>query len=405
LIFFIFLTLLILSAFFSGSETALLSLNKFQLKKMEKNNTASTDRILAILSHPRRFLLTILTGNTLVNIAATSYGTMFVMHHFGHEDIGLGAIVILFVLLIFGEILPKTYAYLYAEKFSSFVAYPVTFVILIFTPFRKVLSLITDSVVEWLGFIAPKDSPDITNDEIKSMIKIGEREGIVKETEKEMIYGVFEFRDQRAKDIMTPKIDVQALDFDMPEEDVVKYVKIAMHSRLPVYRDSLDNVTGIAYSKDILFNSNKRLKDIMREAYFVPESERIHNLLTELQKRSIQMAIVTDEYGITTGIVTIEDILEEIVGEIVDEYDKEIKLITKIDEKTYRVKGLLKIDDANKLLKLGIKTAEVDTMGGFVSLLMQKIPNENESIVYKKFKLTVTRVYKNRIEELIVKKI
>lgn len=400
----IFVFLLFLSAFFSASETALLSLNKFQLKKMEEKNTISSGRIVALLSRPRRFLFTILTGNTFVNIAASSCATVVSISLFGTKGVGIAIGFALFVLLIFGEVVPKTYAYIFAENFSLTVAYPLGIIIRILTPLRKLLYLITDTVIKRFGFIAPKDTSEITIEEIKSLIKIGHREGVVKEIEKEMIYGVFEFKGQRAKDIMTPRIDIRAVDFDMPQEKVLEYAKDAKHSRLPVYRDSLDNIVGIVYAKDILFNPNTNLKDLIKEAYFVPESERIDHLLSDLQKGFIQMAIVADEYGITTGLVSMEDILEEIVGEIVDEYDKEKSLITKIDQKTYRINGMLRIDKANEELGLNIKTEEADTIGGFISLIMQKIPAENEEINYKKFKFKVSKVEKNRIKEIIVTK-
>ena len=371
---------------------------------MEEKNTISSGRIVALLSRPRRLLFTILTGNTLVNIAASSCATIISISLFGAKGIGIAIGFMLFVLLIFGEVLPKTYAYIFAEKFSQAVAYPLGIITKILAPPRKLLYLITDTVIKRLGFIAPKDTSEITIEEIKSLIKIGHREGVVKEIEKEMIYGVFEFKGQRAKDIMTPKIDIKAVDFDMPQGEMLEYTKNAKHSRLPVYRDSLDNIVGIVYAKDILFNPNTNLKDLIKEAYFVPESERVDHLLSDLQKGFIQTAIVADEYGVTTGLVTMEDILEEIVGEIVDEYDKEKNFVTKIDEKTYRINGMLRIDKANEELGLNIKTQEADTIGGFISLIMQKIPLENEEIAYKKFKFKVTKVEKNRIKEIIVTK-
>ena len=402
LILIIFFIFILLSAFFSASETAFLSLSKFQLNKM--GDSLSTDRIVAVLSRPRSFIFTILTGNTLVNIAASSSATIFAVHHFGEKGLGIAIGVVLFILLIFGEVLPKTYAYLFAEKFSRFAVYPIGIFIKILWPVRKVLSLITDSIIERLGSIAPKDTTEITEEEVKSMVKIGHREGVVEETEKEMIYGVFDFKDQRAKDIMTHRIDIKALDFDMPTEKIVEYIKKAKHSRLPVFRDTVDNVVGIAFAKNILFNPGSNIKDILKEPYFVPESEKIQKLLADLQRKAIQLAIVLDEYGMTSGIVTMEDILEEIVGEIVGEYDKEKNRITQIDENNYRLNGLLRIDEANKVLKLGIKTQEVDTVGGFVSLLMQKIPKENETITYKKFEFKVIKVFRNRIQEILITK-
>ena len=401
----LFISLLLLSAFFSGSETALLSLSHLQLKKMEDKDKRSSDLIVSLLSNPRRLLLTILTGNTLVNTAASACATTVAITVFGRKGVGIAIGFMLIVLLLLGEIIPKTYAYLFSEGFSKFAAYPLSLIVRLLKPIRNVLSFVTSSMINRLGFIAPKDTSEITEDEIKSLIKIGHREGVVRDNEKEMIYGVFHFKGLSSKDIMKPKIDVMALDFDLPREKVFEYVKEAKHSRLPVYRDTMDNIIGVVYAKDVLINTDVMLKDLIRAAFFVPESQKIDSLFSDLQKRSIQMAIVTDEYGATTGVVTMEDILEEIVGEIVDEYDKEKPRIEKIDRNTYQVSGLLHINEANEKLNLKIATTGIDTIGGFVSMVLQRIPRENDEFIYRNHKFTVKKVERHRVEEIIIRKI
>ena len=369
---------------------------------MEEENLAFSHKIVTLLSNPRRLIFTILAGNTLVNTAATACATSVAISLFGKKGVGIAIAFMLFVLLLFGELIPKTYAFLSAEKVARFSAYPLLVMVKLFTPIRAILYRITTTMIKRLGFMVPKDSTEITEAEIKSLIKIGHREGIVEDEEKELIYGVFDFKGQCAKDIMTPKPDVMALDFDIEHEQILRLTKEAKYSRLPVYRDTLDNIVGVVYAKDILFDPSKNLKDLIRESFFVPESKKIDSLLGDLQKRAIQMAIVTDEYGVTTGIVTMEDILEEIVGEIVDEHDKEELDIVKIDDKTYKISGFLHINEANEKFNLKIKTEEVDTMGGFVAMVMQRIPKENEEFVYGKYKFTISKTVKNRVKEIII---
>lgn len=371
---------------------------------MGERNARSSQKILSLLTKPRRFLFTILTGNTLVNTAATSLGTVFSMSLFGGKGLPIAIGSMFFIIILFGEVLPKSYAYMFAQGFSSYAIYPLEILIKIFTPIRQALYAITDNIIKRFGFMVPQDNPEITEDEIKSVIKISHREGVVKETEKDLIYGVLRFRGQRARDIMSPKIHIKAINFDLPQEKVVEYAKEARHSRLPVFRDSLDNIIGIAHTKDILFNPGTNLKDIMKEAHFIPESETIDMVMADLQKRSIQMVIVTDEYGVTTGVVTMEDILEEIVGEISGEFDREEALITKIGDAAYRLGGTLKIEEANKKLRINIRTHEVETIGGFISLILQKIPKENDEIVFEGYKFRVSKTGKNRINEIIAEK-
>ncbi len=395
-----FIILLILSAFFSGSETAFLSLNRHQIKKIEESNPYAASRIISVLSKPRQFLLTILTGNSLVNIAATSYATMIAVSYFGKNGIGVAICVMFVLILVFGEVLPKTFSYICAEQIAKAMVGPITFLIKVLTPIRKLLYLITDRLINKFGFIAPKDRHELSEDELKSLISIGHREGVIKESEKDMIYGVFDFKDLYAKDIMTPRIDIKALDFDEPHDSSIASAKRFKHSRLPVYRDSLDNIVGITHAKDILLCTDINIKDLLGSVYFVPESEKIHKLLSDLQKKSIQMAIVTDEYGATVGLVTMEDILEEIVGEIVDEYDKETELIVKLSENKYKINGMLRIEEANDRLGLKIESDKIDTMGGFVTLLLQKIPSEREEIAHQNVTFKILKMDKNRIKEI-----
>lgn len=372
---------------------------------MEEKQTLSAKRIVALLSRPRRLFFSILAGNTLVNIAASACATIVAIQAFGERGVMIAIGFMMIVLLLFGEIVPKNYAYLFAERWARAVAYPLSVVVRLLTPIQMLIHVITDNLINRLGFIVPKDRPDISEDEIKSLIKIGHREGVVEDDEKEMLYGVFDFKGLHAKEIMTPKIDVRSIDFDWSVNEVAASVKEAKHSRLPVYRDSIDNVVGVVYAKDVLFSPGTPIKDVMKEPFFVPEAMRIDRLLADLQKRAIQMAIVKDEYGVTTGIVTMEDILEEIVGEIVDEYDKEEPAIVQQGEARFRISGLLNINDANERLGLGIGIEEVDTMGGFAEAVLQKIPKEGEEFSYGRFRYRVAKVEGFRVKELVAERL
>ncbi|MFH1791822.1 MAG: CNNM domain-containing protein [Candidatus Omnitrophota bacterium] len=400
-----FLILLGMSAFFSGSETSLLSLNRLQLKKMESERPVRTERIIKLLSKPRSLFFTILAGNTLVNTAASACVTVAAVSHFGAKGVGIAIGFMLIVLLLLGEIIPKTCAYMYSEGFASFAVRPLGGAIVLLAPLRKLLLAVTDSMINALGYIVPKDSSEITEEELKSLVKIGHREGVVEEEEKKMIYGAFDFRGLTVKDIMTPKFEVRAIDIAMAPDRAAAYARDAKHSRLPVYDRSLDNVLGVVYAKDLLLAGGAPVRGLMKGAYIIPESKKINLLLADLQKKAIQMAVVKDEYGTTTGIVTMEDILEEIVGEITDEYDKDEPPITRLGKGAYSVSGLLHINDANEKLGLGIETEEVDTVGGFVSLVMQKIPSENEEFVSGGYRYKVVKVENQRVKEVLISRI
>jgi len=372
---------------------------------MEQKHPRAAHEIVKLLSRPRALFFTILAGNTLVNTACSASATMVAISYFGDKGVGIAIGAMLIILLLLGEIIPKTYAYLFAENFARMANRPLKMIIGIMKPVRGVLFFLTDRMINRLGYIVPVDSGEISDEEIKTLVKIGHREGVVEDEQKELIYGVFDFKGQMASDIMTPKVDIKALNFELSKEHVITYTKESKHSRLPVYRDTLDNIVGTVMAKDILFNPDNSLKDVMKEAYFVPESMRIDHLLSDLQKRSMQMSIVTDEYGATIGLVTMEDILEEIVGEIVDEYDKEEPEIVKLNDNQYRISGRLHIDDANRIFKLNIKTKEIDTMSGFAAMILQKIPLEGEEFMYGKYKFRICRVDKRRVTEIILTKI
>jgi len=400
----IFVILLAFSAFFSSSETAFLSIDKLQFKQIETVKTPFSRRVISLLKDPHKLLITILIGNTLVNIAASAVLADFFYRTMGEKGIGYSIIIITFVVLIFGEVTPKTFALYYGSRIAFFASIPLKVLEKIFAPVRVVLSGISYAIVKSFGIKVTSERPKITEQEIRSLFLLGKKKGIVKEKEKDMIDNILEFKELNSADIMSPRIDIVALDLTLERDELDAKAKENQYSRFPVYVHTLDNIVGVIHSKDFLLNTETPIKDLVKKPFFAPESMRIDDLLQELQRKNTHMAIITDEYGVTSGIVTIEDILEEIVGEIRDELDFEEPRIRKIDKNKFEVSGQTHIDEVNETIKIGIKTDEVDTIGGYVILLEGKIPQSGDMIEVNGFILTVNDVSKNRITSLVVER-
>jgi putative hemolysin len=395
-----FILLLSASAFFSGSETAFLSLGKIRTKRIESMGTSGAKKVAGLLSDPHKLLITILIGNTFVNIAASCIMAEFLYELFGEAGVIISIATMTMVLLVFGEVTPKMFALENAENVAFFSSGPLKVLEKTVGPIRHVLGGVSSFIVGGMGFKARPEPPRITEQEIRSLFSMGRKKGLVKKKEKDMVESILEFKDSDAADIMTPRIDLVALDLNRGKEDLVKEIKDSQFSRYPVYVHTIDNIVGILHSKDILLNEDGHVRDLVRKPVVVPESMRIDDLLRELQARHTHMAVVTDEYGVTAGVVTIEDILEEIVGEIRDELDNEKPKIRMVDQKTYQISGLAHIDDVNEELGLNIDTDEVDTIGGYVILCLGKIPRSGDAVSIEGFNVTVGDVSKNRITML-----
>ncbi|NQT33045.1 MAG: HlyC/CorC family transporter [Candidatus Omnitrophica bacterium] len=403
----IFAFLLISSAFFSASETAFLSLGKFKRKQIEDMDSPSARRVVALLSDPHKLLVTILAGNTLVNIAASAILADLFYNGMGkrEEAVWLSIVSMTLIVLIFGEVAPKMFALANNERVSFFASTPLKFLEKLFTPIRVVLSGISYSLVKWLGVKASSEESPITEQEIKTLFSAGKKSGVVKEKEKDMIDSILEFKELNVADIMTPRIDVEALDLTKPREEIADQIRDSRYSRYPGYIHTLDNIVGIVRSKDFLLEEDVPVKDLVTRPFFVPESMKIDDLLQGLQSKKTHIAVVTDEYGVTSGIVTIEDVLEEIVGEIRDEHDYEVPKIRKLDQKTFEVDGLTHIDEVNGEIGINIETDEVDTIGGYLVLEMGEIPQAGDSIAINGFILTVNDVSNNRITRVTVERV
>jgi len=406
---------IILSAFFSGTETALFSLNKLQLKKMQKEEEDNwrIKSIIRLLDDPQRTLISILIGNMFVNISASSLATYLAIKLIGNVGIGIASGTMIFIILVFGEIVPKSLAVANAETISKRVARPIEIISIGLFPLIKFFKVIISAIYFFVGKKSLKEKKEITEKDLITLIDAGKDEGVIEEEEKEMIRNIFEFSDTMVKEVMIPRVDMACISSDTKLDSILKLIKKMGHSRIPVYEETVDNIIGILYAKDLLavykrwykIKEKFDLKKILRKAYFVPQNKKIDDLLDIFQRDRIQIAIVIDEYGGTAGLITLEDLVEEIVGEIIDEYDKETKLYEIIDDNTVIVDGMIDIDKINELLNIEIPENDFETLGGFIYDLMGRIPKKGEKIEYQQLQIIIEQVVKNRIKKVkIIKK-
>ena len=393
--------LLFLSAFFSSAETAFTHIDLLKVKSMVNNGNKKAETLEKLKNNPEKTLTTILIGNNLVNISASSIATSLAIDFFGNKGVGVAVGVMTFLILVFGEITPKSYAIRKAESLSISVAPLLDFLSKVFYPISLAFSGISRI---FLGKNI-KSSPTFTEEEIKTLIDVGENEGTIEEDEKEMITSIFEFGDTRVKDIMVPRIDMVCVDADENIKEVLNKAIKAGYSRLPVYEDRIDNITGILYVKDLLKylkngNFNITADKIKREAYFIPETKRADDLLREMQKKRVHMAIVIGEYGEVVGLVTLEDLIEEIVGEIFDEYDIAEDEITYLDKNTAIVDARLTIDEINEKLGLDLPNDPFDTLAGFMMDALDKVPEEGEEVEYENTKFIIEKMDEKKIAKV-----
>lgn len=403
--------LILLSALFSGSETALTALSKARIRKLKGEKVKGIELLEGLLENTPRLISTILVGNNLVNILAASVATNIAVRVYGNLGIGIATGILTFLILVFGEITPKTYAINHPERVALFAVWFISALSYVFYPVSRVLIFIANIILKILRQETIKQGPFLTADEIKAMVAIGEEEGVLEEEERKMIHGVLELGDTIVKEVMVPRTDMVCVSSDQTIGESLEVAQEAGFSRIPIYEESLDNVTGILYVKDMLdFVGRGKLgvlvKDLAREPYYVPETKRVDELLREFQMRKIHMAIVIDEYGGTAGLVTLEDLIEEIVGEIFDEYDfEEEKRIEQISEEEWMFDGRVDIDAVEELLGIEIKEEEAETIGGFVTSLLGHVPEENEKVAYEGHEFRVAKVENRRVSKVHVIKL
>lgn len=404
----ILFVLLILSAFFSGSETALTSVNKLRIKSLADDNVKGANTVLKLIEEPGKMLSAILIGNNIVNVFASSLATIMASKYFGNEWIGLVAGILTLFILIFGEITPKSLSTIYAEKVSLRVAGLIYFLTQLLTPFIYIINKICLSIMFLLRIDPNAKTSTISENEFRSILEFSHEEGVIETEERRMITNVVDFGDSLAKDVMVPRIDMAFVSATYNYEELVQAFSEEKYTRMPVYSETRDNVIGIVNLKDVFFyhgdKENFHIADIMREPYFTYEFKKTSELLIEMRKASISIAIVLDEYGTTAGLITIEDLLEEIVGEIRDEYDDdEEDSIQAISEYEFIVDGNTKLDEINEGLGLKLASDDYDSIAGHIIYLLDHLPDEGETVTSNQVTFTVVAVDKNRIDKVHIK--
>lgn len=396
--------LLMGSAFFSASETALMSLSKLRLKHMVEERQRGAENIEKLLENPQKLLVAILVGNNVVNIWGSAIATALAIKLYSEGGIGIATTVMTIVILIFGEITPKTLAVYHSEGISLKVAPIISMLVKILSPVVYIMTKITNFVVRLSGGSPSDKKPFITEDELKTIVDVSSKEGLLENEEKEMIYNIFEFGDLRIKDIMVQRQDISSVSVDSNYDEVIEEFKKEKFSRLPVYEENIDNIVGIVYLKDfILLDQSKEdfdLRKIMRQPNETFEFMKIADIYKDFQLNRVHMAVVLDEYGGVAGIVTMEDIVESVMGDIQDEYDEEEEDIQIIKEDEYLVLGETKLDDLNSMVGTNLESEDFDSVGGFVIGLIGRLPKKGEVVEYQGIKFVIESIDKNRIEKI-----
>lgn len=400
--------LIFLNAFFAASEIAFISLNDTKIEKQAKDGNKKAKQIEKMLKTPSKFLATIQIGITLAGFLSSAFASdtfaeklapiLFQCMPFlslgvwKSISIIIITIILSFFTLVFGELVPKRLAMKNYEKIAFGTIGIIRAISIITSPFVKFLTLLTNSISKLFG-VGENEEESVTEEEIKMMVDQGEEKGTIKEEEKELINNVFEFNDITASEIMKHRKDIFAVDINISNDELMEELSKEeyRYSRIPVYDETIDEIKGILYIKDVLKNIGKKnfkVKNVVKDAYFVSQTRLINEVFKELQKNKMQIAIIIDEYGGTAGLITMEDILEELVGDIYDEYDKEEKEFEKIDENTYIIVGSMPIYDVNKLLNANIPEGDYDTLSGFLQEKLGRIPEEEENPIIETKEVT-----------------
>ncbi len=407
----ILVILLCLSGLFSSAETSLSSLNIIKIKQLKKKGVKKAEILDRLLDKSSKILATILIGNNIVNIAATAIATELTLSIVtGEQATLLVTVTMTILILVFGEITPKTYSSYNPEKVAMKLGRPLEILSTIFSPILFILNKITQVLIRSLGGNISGNRNTVSEEEIKTLVDVGEEAGIIEKQERDMIESIFEIGDIKVTEVMVPRIDTVYLEEDTSIENAIKKVIEYGYSRIPIIDESIDNIIGVVYAKDLLAcylsegKENLKISSFIRPAYYVPQSKKAIDLLTEMQLEKVHMAIVLDEYGGTLGLVTIEDILEEIVGDILDEYDDEKDLIEFIDENIVIVNSTISIEETNEILGENIPLDDYESLGGFVFNLLGRIPKVGDVIEYNNIIFKVLEVQNRRVKKIELSK-
>lgn len=400
----ILIILLMLSAFFSSAETALTTVNRIRIRSLADDGSKRAKTVLKITDNSGKMLSAILIGNNIVNVAAASITTSLA-YNLGGSAVAIANAVITIAILLFGEITPKTTATIHAEKLALIYAPIISIFMKIMTPVIFIINGLSNAVLLLLRIDPNAKNQTMTENELRTIVDVSHEDGVIESDEKEMIYNVFDLGDAKAKDVMVPRVHVTFADVNTTYEELIEIFREDKFTRLPIFEDSTDNVIGTINMKDLLLFDNTKefhIRDILREAYFTYEYKNISELLVEMREASFNIAIVLDEYGDTAGLITLEDILEEIVGEIHDEYDEnEEDFIKEIGDREYMIEGSTNLDDLNDRLDLQLESEDYDSLGGFIIEHLDRLPEEGDSITTEDgLRLVVESLDKNRIESV-----
>lgn len=400
-------TLLLLSAFFSSAETAFTTVNKLRIRSLAEENNKKAKLINKLIENPAKMLSAILIGNTLANLSAVSIATTFAINRFNSIGAVITTGILAVFILIFCEMTPKFIATIYSEKLSFRYVTFINFLIKLLTPLIFILDKISQGILLLIHINPSEKVSTITEDELRSIVDVSHEEGVIESEERRMINNVVDFGDSLAKDVMVPRIDMVLVEDSLTYDEVIELYSVDKYTRMPVYDESIDNIIGIINIKDLFFFAGNKenfcIRDIMREPYFTYEYKKTSELFLEMRKDSIPMAIVLDEYGATAGLITLEDLLEEIVGEIRDEYDfDEEDSIKCIAENEYIVDGNTKLDDINEAFHLNIESDDYDSIAGHLIFLLDHLPEVGETITEQNVVYTIQSVEKNRIDKIHV---
>ena len=397
--------LLVMSGFFSMSETALMALSKIRIRHMVEDGVKGAKLVEKLSEDPSKLLGAILIGNNIVNIGASALATSIAVKAIGESGVGLVTVIMTILVLIFGEITPKSIAKQNSEKVALMVSKPINIIVKLFRPFIFIFTSISGVFIRLLGGDPKASEPFITEEELKTMVGVSEEEGVLEGVEKEMIFNVFEFADSQVKDVMVQRMDIVAIDIDSTYEEVIDIIKREQFSRLPVYNQNIDDVVGILNVKDLIIASQDKeefkVSNYMREPYYTFEFKKIKELFSEMKKTRNHMSVVLDEYGGNVGIVTIEDLIEEVVGEIEDEYDDEKDddiIVVKEDE--YIVDGSARLDNIADLIGVTMESEEFDSVGGLIIGELGRFPEKKEEIKINNLKFIIEDIDKNRIKKV-----
>ena len=400
----ILIILLVLSAFFSSSETALMSVNKIRLRSLAESGNKRAALALDIVENKTsKMLSAILIGNNIVNLSASAIATSLA-YSFGGYMVSIATAVLTVMILVFGEITPKNYATMNTEKLTLKFIPIIRFFMIVLTPFIFIINLFSRAFMFLLRIDPNAASTAMTEDELRTIVDVSHEDGVIESDEKEMIYNVFDFGDSVAKDIMVPRIDMTFLDVNASYQEIMDIFRQEKYTRYPVYEETTDNVIGIVNIKDLFLipkDKEFKLRDYLREPYYTYEFKKTTELMVELRKTMNSVAIVLDEYGATAGLITLEDMLEEIVGEIRDEYDAdEEDSIRKINPKEYVIEGAMKLDDLDDQLGLDLKSEDYDSVGGYIIGLLDHLPQAGEEVTSGNLRFVVDTVERNRIDKV-----